>query len=62
MKKAFSKRPLILIEMDGKEFSSSINADIVKKYCFMLNFVRDKYHLVLNVIRVNCHFHVKNRS
>ena len=27
-------------------------------YRFVLNFVLDKYHLVLNVIRVNCHFYV----
>ena len=32
MKKSFSKGALILVEMDGKEFSSPINADIVKKY------------------------------
>ena len=31
VKKAFSGA-LILAEMDGKEFSSPINADIVKKY------------------------------
>ena len=33
MKKAFSGGALILAEMDGKEFSSLINVDIVKKYC-----------------------------
>ena len=32
VKKAFSGGALILVEMDGKEFSSPINADIVKKY------------------------------
>ena len=32
MKKAFSRRALILTEMDGKEFLGSINFDIVKKY------------------------------
>ena len=32
MKKAFSRGALILAEIDGKEFSSPINADIVKKY------------------------------
>ena len=32
VKKAFSKGALILVEMDGKKFSSPINADIVKKY------------------------------
>ena len=32
MKKAFSGGALILTEMDGKEFSGPINADIVKKY------------------------------
>ena len=32
MKKAFLGGALILTEMDGKEFSSPINADIVKKY------------------------------
>ena len=32
MKKAFSGGALILAEMDGKEFSSLVNADIVKKY------------------------------
>ena len=32
VKKAFSGGALILAEMDGKEFSSPINADIVKKY------------------------------
>ena len=32
VKKAFSRGALILIEMDGKEFPSPINADIVKKY------------------------------
>ena len=32
MKKAFSGGALILAEMDGKEFSNPINADIVKKY------------------------------
>ena len=32
VKKAFSGGALILTEMDGKEFSSPINADIVKKY------------------------------
>ena len=32
VKKAFSKRALILAKIDGKEFSSPINADIVKKY------------------------------
>ena len=32
VKKAFSGGALILIEMDGKEFPSPINVDIVKKY------------------------------
>ena len=32
VKKAFSREALILTEMDGKEFPSPINADIVKKY------------------------------
>ena len=32
VKKAFSGGALILTEMDGKEFSDPINADIVKKY------------------------------
>ena len=32
VKKAFSGGALILIEMDGKEFPSPINTDIVKKY------------------------------
>ena len=32
VKKAFSGGALILIEMDGREFPSPINADIVKKY------------------------------
>ena len=32
VKKAFSRGALILAEMDGKEFYSPINADIVKKY------------------------------
>ena len=32
VKKAFSGGALILTEMDGKEFPSFINADIVKKY------------------------------
>ena len=32
MKKAFSGGALVLVEMDGKEISSLINADIVKKY------------------------------
>ena len=32
VKKAFLGGALILIEMDGEEFSSPINADIVKKY------------------------------
>ena len=32
MKKAFSGGVLILTKMDGKEFSSPINVDIVKKY------------------------------
>ena len=32
MKKAFSGGALILAEMDEKEFSGPINADIVKKY------------------------------
>ena len=32
VKKAFSWGALILTEMDGKEFSGPINADIVKKY------------------------------
>ena len=32
VKKAFSRGALILMEMDGKEFPSPINADIVKKY------------------------------
>ena len=32
VKKAFSGRALILIEMDRKEFSGPINVDIVKKY------------------------------
>ena len=32
VKKAFSRRALILVEIDGKEFSNPINADIVKKY------------------------------
>ena len=32
VKKAFSEGALILSKMDGKEFSSPINADIVKKY------------------------------
>ena len=32
VKKAFSGGALILMEMDGKEFSSPVNADIVKKY------------------------------
>ena len=32
VKKAFSGGALILTEMDGKELSSPINADIVKKY------------------------------
>ena len=31
VKKAFSGGALILAEMDGKEFSSPINADVVKK-------------------------------
>ena len=32
VKKAFSGGALILTEMDGKEFTGPINADIVKKY------------------------------
>ena len=32
VKKAFSRGALILTEMDEKEFSGLINADIVKKY------------------------------
>ena len=32
VKNAFSRRALILTEMDGKEFPRPINADIVKKY------------------------------
>ena len=32
VKKAFLRGALILTEMDGKEFSGPINADIVKKY------------------------------
>ena len=32
MKKAFSGEALILAKMDVKEFTSLINADIVKKY------------------------------
>ena len=32
VKKAFLGGALILTEMDGKEFSGPINADIVKKY------------------------------
>ena len=32
VKKAFSEGALILAKMDGKEFSSPINVDIVKKY------------------------------
>ena len=32
VKKAFSREALILAKMDGKEFSSPINANIVKKY------------------------------
>ena len=32
VKKAFLKVALILAKMDGKELSSPINADIVKKY------------------------------
>ena len=32
VKKAFLGGALILAKMDGKEFSSPINADIVKKY------------------------------
>ena len=32
VKKAFSGGALILAEMDGKEFFSLINVDIVKKY------------------------------
>ena len=32
VKKAFLGGALILAEMDGKEFSSPIDADIVKKY------------------------------
>ena len=32
MKKAFLEGALILAEMDGKKFSSPINADIVKKH------------------------------
>ena len=32
MKKVFLGGALILTEMDGKEFSGPINADIVKKY------------------------------
>ena len=32
VKKVFSRGALILAEMDGIEFSSPINADIVKKY------------------------------
>ena len=32
VKKAFSRRALILTEMDEKEFLGPINADIVKKY------------------------------
>ena len=32
VKKAFLGGALILIEMDGKEFPSPINADIVKMY------------------------------
>ena len=31
VEKAFSGAALILVKMDGKEFSSPINADIVKK-------------------------------
>ena len=37
MKKAFSRGALILTKMDGKEFSSPINADIVKKYYVLGN-------------------------
>ena len=32
VKKAFSGRALILIEMDGEELPSSINSDVVKRY------------------------------
>ena len=32
VKKAFSRGVLILIEMDEKEFSNLVKADIVKKY------------------------------
>ena len=32
VKKAFSEGALILTEMDGKEFSGPIDADIVQKY------------------------------
>ena len=32
MKKTFLEGALILVEMDGNEFSSPINTDIVKKY------------------------------
>ena len=32
VKKAFIERALILAKMDAKEFSSPINADIIKKY------------------------------
>ena len=32
VKKAFLGGALVLTEMDGKEFPSSINVDIVKKY------------------------------
>ena len=32
VKKAFLGGALILAEMDGKEFASPINADVIKKY------------------------------
>ena len=32
VKKAFLEGALILAKMDGKDFSSPINADIIKKY------------------------------
>ena len=33
VKKTFSRRALILTEMDGKEFSSPINIDVEKVLC-----------------------------
>ena len=42
VKKAFSREALLLMEMDGKEFASPINANIVKKYYAWDGEIREK--------------------